>query len=131
MRKEGKSRTERTFMKPDQFKGDEMKVIKQLVQDIVLKEYEEGKVLRTTVISSDWKEEAVDEWTDTTKTAIRHRVTRSVTAQAAVKADGKVLLLTLDISKDRQSDGTWAALKGHIMFTDPMLETNVNKEEPK
>jgi hypothetical protein len=67
----------------------------------------------------------VIEATDTTHTALRYRTTRSVTAQVAAKRSGAVQLHTLDLSQDRQSDGAWGPLYGHIMFTDAMLEKNV------
>ena len=63
--------------------------------------------------------------TDTTHTALRYRTTRSVTAQVAAKLADKVQLHTLDLSKDLQAGGSWWPVYGHIMFTDAMLEQNV------
>jgi len=118
---------ERTLMTPDKFKGEELETIKAQAAEFLKKEYPDATVLRTTVISADWKEEDVEEYTDTTQTAIRHRLTRSVTAQIAGKQGNDVFLYTLDVSKDKRTDGSWGELYGHVMFRDPMLEKNVEK----
>ncbi len=122
-------RTERTFMKPDKFKGKERRKIKTKAAEFLKKEHPGVKVLRTTVISNDWKEERVLEHTDTTKTAVRYRITRSVTAQIAGKRGGDVFLYTIDVSKDKRTDRSWGGLYGHVMFIDPMLEKNVKKQQ--
>jgi len=78
-----------------------------------------------------WKEESVVEWTDTTRTALRYRNTRSMTAHTAAKApDGKVYLHAVHLACDRQSDGSWGPLYGHIMWSDWMAEKNVEEEPP-
>lgn len=118
---------ERTVMFPDAFGGQEIEDLKTKAAEFLHKEYPDAQVLRTTIISEDWTENRQWEYTDTTKSAVRYRITRSVTAQIAGKRGGEVFLYTLDISKDQQSDGSWGALYGHVMFIDPMLEENVNK----
>lgn len=118
---------ERILMTPDQFTGPELEELKSKAVEILQEAYSDANVLRTTIISKDWKEEQVLEYTDTTKTVLRYRVTRSVTAQIAGKRGNEVFLYTIDISKDKQSDDSWGNLYGHIMFIDPMLEENVNK----
>ncbi len=119
-----------TLMTADKFKGAEMDEIKQKAGEVLAKAHADAQVLRTTVISPDWKEESVIEHTDTTRTALRHRVTRSVTAQVAAKKGAETFLYTLYIGKDRRTDGTWGELRGHVMFTDRMLEENVSKNAP-
>ena len=118
---------EQTVMKPDQFTGKELKGLKAKAEAILSEEHGDAKVLRTTIISPDWKEEDVVEFTDTTKTTVRHRITHSVTAQVAGKRGDEVFLYTIYLAKNKKSDGSWGSLYGHIMFTDPMLEENVNK----
>lgn len=122
-----KSQIAQTRMIADKYKGEDKETLKQTAQKIVKTKFPQATILRTTLISEDWKEERVFEFTDTTHTAIRYRVTRSVTAQVAGKQGQEVFLYTLDISKDRLTDGAWGTLYGHIMFTDPMLEENVTK----
>ena len=114
-------------MTPDKFDGAELDDIKERAQQALKEKHPGTKILRTTVISEDWKEERVLEHTDTTKTAIRYRVTRSVSAQIAAKDDGKVSLYTMYVGKDQNSDGSWGPLKSHVMFEDPMLEENVDR----
>jgi|GEM_PF-299074 len=125
----GRIRAERTFMTADRFKGPEMDQVKAKAAALVQKDFPDAKVLRTTVISEDWKEEEVVEHTDTTKTALRHRITRSVTAQAAAKRDsGQVFIYTIYVAKDRRSDGTWGQLYGNLhQYGDLILEENVNR----
>jgi len=123
-------RKERTYLTPDRYEGGDLATLKAKAAEFLKKKHADAKVLRTTVISPDWKEERVIEHTDTTKTAIRYRVTRSVTAQIAGKRGAEVFLFTIHVAKDKQSDGTFGPLHGHVMFTDPMLEKNVNKPTP-
>jgi len=123
-------RAERTYLKPDQYEGDDADALRRKVEAIV-KEKSQGKVLRTTLPDETWKEESVVEWTDTTHTALRYRNTRSMTAHAAAKgSDGKVYLHAVHLAADRQSDGSWGPLYGHIMWSDWMAEKNVEEEPP-
>ncbi len=122
-----KKRVARTFMTPDKFDGSELDDVKERAQKALKEKHPGAKILRTTVISEDWKEERVLEHTDTTKTAVRYRVTRSVSAQIAAKDGGKVSLYTMYVGKDQRSDGSWGPLKSHVMFEDSMLEENVDR----
>ena len=65
------------------------------------------------------------ESTDTTHAGLRFRTTRSVTAQVAAQQGDKVLLHTLDLSKDLQTGGAWGPVYGRILFSDPMLAKNM------
>jgi hypothetical protein len=118
---------ESTVMLPDKFNGKESSALKDKAKGVVTGSFSDAKILRVTVISPDWKEERVLEFTDTTRSAVRYRITRSVTAQAAAKRGSDCYLYSVYIGKDRRSDGSWDAYKGHIMFTDRMLEKNVTK----
>ena len=118
---------EARLMIPDAFKGQELDMLKTTAAEFLRKEHPDAKVLRTTIISKDWSEERQWEYTDTSKTAIRYRITQSVTAQIAGKRGNDVFLYTIHIAKDQRSDGSWGALYGHVMFTDPMLGENVKK----
>jgi hypothetical protein len=125
-----KVRAQRTRMIPDRFGGDGKEDIKNKAAALVQAKFPAIRILRSTVISEEWKEESVREWTDTTKTAVRDRTTRSVTAQVAgKKGNGEVRLYTLHVAKDRRSDGSWSKLYGnlHSDLGDLMLEENVNK----
>jgi hypothetical protein len=122
-----KVRVAQTRMVPDKFGGSELSALKGKAKEVLGQAKSGVKILRATVISSDWKEESVVEWTDTTRSALRHRVTRSVSAQVAGKLGSETTLYTLHIAKDRRTDGSWSQLRGHIMFEDPILEENVGK----
>jgi hypothetical protein len=122
-----KAAVAQTRIAADQYKGSDAGSLKKKAEEIVLKKYPPAKVLPIPLISPDWKEERVLEYTDTTNTALRYRVTRSVTAQVAAKQDRNAFLYTLDLSKDQRTDGSWGDVYGHIMFTDPILEENINK----
>lgn len=121
---------DQTIVSPDKYTGADLPALKTKAEQIVLAKFADAKILRVTVTSGDWKEEKVIEPTDTTNTALRLRITRSVTAQVAAKRGDEVKLHTLDISKDRRTDGTFGDFYGHIMFTDVMLEKNVNAAAP-
>ena len=119
------ARVAQTRLTPDRYAGGDLAQLKQRAEEITKAALAGARILRTTIISPDWKEESVLEPTDTTHTALRYRTTRSVTAQVAAKLADKVQLHTLDLSKDLQAGGSWGPVYGHIMFTDAMLEQNV------
>jgi hypothetical protein len=124
-------RAERTYMNPDRFTGDGVDELRQKVEEIVKEKSASGGVLRITLPAENWHEENVLEWTDTSRTELRYRITRFMTAQAAAKdTDGKVYLHGVHLANDRQSDGSWGPLHGHIMWSDWMAEANVPKEPP-
>lgn len=119
-------RAERTFMEPDRYGGNDADALRKKIKDIVKEK--SSKVLRITLHAADWKEEKVLEWTDTTQTSARYRITRFMTAQAAAKGDdAKVYLHSVHLASDRKSDGSWGPLYGHIMWSDWMAEKNVKK----
>jgi len=123
------ARAERTFMNPDRFEGEGIDELRQKVEEVV--QAADGKVLRITLPAENWQEESVIEWTDTSRTQLRHRVTRFMTAQAAAKGtDDKVYLHGVNLANDQQSDGSWGPLKGHLMWSDWMAQQNVDKEAP-
>ncbi len=124
-------RAERTYMNADRFEGEGIDELRQKVEEIVKEKSASGKALRITLPAGNWQEESVLEWTDTTRTELRYRITRFMTAQAAAKgADGKVYLHGVHLANDRNSDGSWGPLHGHIMWSDWMAEANVSKEPP-
>ncbi len=124
-------RAERTYIDPDLYEGDDADDLRRKAGQIVKDKVAQAQVLRTTLPAEDWKQESVVEWTDTTHTALRYRNTRFMTAHVAAKgADGKVYLHAVYLASDRQSDGSWGSLYGHIMWSDWMAEKNVNEDPP-
>lgn len=121
---------ERTLMTADRYAGSDLEQLKGKAAEIVKKAFADVHILRVTVHVADWKEEDVIESTDSTNTALRRRITRSLGGQVAGKRGAEVYLYTVHIAKDKQSDGSWGALYGHIMYTDAMLEKNVNRNAP-
>ena len=124
------ARMERTFLLPEKYAGEQADEVRDKAAELVREEHPGAKVLRTVIISEDWKEEEAVEYTDTTQTQVRHRITRSLTAQAAANVDGGTVLCTVYVAKDRRTDGTWSPLYGNVMYEDPMLEENVNRAGP-
>lgn len=118
------ARTAETRMKPDAYSGGDLAALKKSAEQYVLKGQPGMRILKTTVISPDWKEETVVEWTDSTQTALRRRTTRSLTAQVAGRKNADTLLHTVYVAQDRKSGGEWGPTYGHVMYTDPMLEAN-------
>jgi hypothetical protein len=122
-------RKQRTFMKPDRYKGKDIKELKNKAESLVKNDAKEGGTpLRTTLISENWDEQTVEEWTDTAKTTWRRRITRSITAQVAARTSDGVRCITVALAKDKQSDGSWGPLYGNLhQYSEPMLEANVQK----
>jgi len=50
-----------------------------------------------------------------------------VNVQAAVKKEDGVFLLTIGVYSRKNPDWTWGPMKGYGMFSDRMLEENVEK----
>lgn len=118
---------ELTVMLPDKFKGAEADAIKAKAAEILAEEHGDANPLRTTIVNQDWTQTEGWEYTDSTNSTLRYRVTRGVTVQIAAKRGGDVFLYSIHVAKDKQSDDSWGSLYGHVMFTDPMLEKNVKK----
>lgn len=122
-----KIRAERTLLFPDIYKGSDSRSLKKKAETIVAKEKPGSKILRVSLYKDEWSEETVEEWTDTTRSAVRKRTTRKINAQVAAKDSSGVFMHTLHIAKDKQSGG-WSKLYGNIMWSDPMLKSNVKKD---
>lgn len=116
-----------TRLRPDAYAGRDAAELKAFAEQVVARAQPGIRLLKTVLVSADWQEESVVEWTDTTQTALRHRTTRSLTAQVAGRLNANTRLYTLDIRQDRLSGGAWGPTQGHVMFTDPMLEENAKQ----
>ncbi len=114
-----------TRLRPDAYTGNDAAELKKAAEDVVAKAAPGCRRLKTILATPDWRIESVVEWTDSTRTALRHRTTRSVVAECAARVNADTRLYTIHLSQDRQPDGRWGAIQGHVMFTDPMLEANV------
>jgi hypothetical protein len=125
-------RAERTFQYEDAYGGSDIEVLKQQAKVVVQKAHKDCEIFHVTVPSNDWAIENVVEFTDTTKSALRHRITRSVRAQVSLKdAAGHIWLQEVYLGQDRLPDGTWGRLKGHTTWADPMAKANIGKLEHK
>jgi hypothetical protein len=122
-----KQRVADTRMRPEKYTGADKADIEKLAREITEKDVPNAKILRVAVVWSEWREEARYEYTDTTRTALRYRVTRRVVVETAAKGADGCFLLTLHIEKERLTDGTWSKPSGHVMHSDAILEENVNK----
>lgn len=111
-------------MLPDQFAGPEAEELKAMARTIVEKATPGAKILRIHLTSPQWQQEAATEWTDTTRTALQHRVTEYVNAQVAVEQGEGALCYTLHLNKDTVS-GAKKPLTGHIMHKDRLLRENI------
>jgi len=122
---------ERRYMRPWKYTGSDGTDIEDAAGRIVKKEFPNATILRTTLPDTDWKEERVLEYTDTTQTAVRYRITRFITVDVAARADdGKVYLHVVYVASDRTSSGDWGELYGNVKWSDWMNEENVNKKAP-
>jgi hypothetical protein len=114
-----------TRLRPDAYAGSDAAELKQFAEQVVSHAQPGIRLLKTAMVSPDWTEESVVEWTDTTQTALRQRTTRSLTAQVAGRVNAETRLYTVYLGQDRLSNGAWGPTAGHVMFTDPMLGENV------
>ena len=118
-------RVEKTRLLPDKFVGPEDEAIREAAMAAITAEHSGAEILRMNIISPAWKEDwRFQEGSDR---VLRLTATRQVTVQAAVKGSDGVFLLTLGAYSPKNQDWTWGPIKGYVMFTDKMLEENVNK----
>ena len=118
-----------THMTPDRYTAKDIDELKDKAKSLGQNDQKEDDIpLRCIIISENWQEETVQEWTDTSRTTWRIRTTRSLTGQVAAKTADGVRLITVALAQDKQSDGSWGPLYGNLhQYSDPMLESNVNK----
>ncbi len=118
-------RVEKTRMLPEQFSGPDAQSIRAIAEEAVGKEYPGASLLRTNIISPEWRSDwRFQEGADR---IVRIVMTRQVSVQAAVKTGGDILLLTIGVYSQSLPDWSWGPMKGYVMFTDKMLEENVGK----
>jgi len=117
---------EKVRMKPDVYKGKDATAVKAVAKSVVLKAHPKTSILRVNVISKTWERESVVEYTDTTNTALQHRITDGLNVQVAAKEGGECLIYTVFVNKNKIG-GKQGGLQGHIMFEDKILEKNVGK----
>ena len=121
-------RAKRTFQQPDGYTGPELDQLKEKARAAAA--HEGGEIVRVTVPSREWVVEDVVEFTDTSKTALRRRITRSLRAEVSLKeADGGAWLQGVYLGQDRLPDGTWGPLKAHTTWRDPMAPANLGKRQ--
>ncbi|MEW6744673.1 MAG: hypothetical protein AB1486_18105 [Planctomycetota bacterium] len=121
-----------TLVKTDRYKGKDAAELKKFAESLVPKDHPGAQVLRLTIFTEDWKEETVIEWTDTTRTALRKRTTRTLMFCTAFKDKDGVFRDFGYLNQNLKSDGSWGPTYGHLTkFRSPMLEENVAKNEPE
>ncbi len=120
----------RTFLKADRYQGKDAAALKAFATKRVPKDHPGAKALRLTLFTPEWKEETVVEWTDTSRTAIRKRTTRTLMFCVAFE-DGEGVFRDFGyLNQNRSADGTWGPIYGHCAkFRAPMLKANVGKDE--
>ena len=118
-------RVEKIRMLPDRFSGPDEAEIRAAAEEAVVKEHPGTSLLRMNIISAEWK----NDWRfqEGADRIVRLVMTRQVSVQAAVKKGSDVLLLTVGVYSRSLPDWSWGPLKGYVMFTDKMLEENVEK----
>lgn len=117
-----------TYLEPDRYAGVDAGALKAFARARVPTDHPGAAALRVTIFTPKWNVESVVEWTDTTKTAIQTRTTRTLKFSVAFKDKSGVFRDIGYLNQNRKSDGTWGPVYGHLAkFRAPMLEENVNK----
>jgi len=104
----------RTFMVPEKYQGENIKALKTKAGELVKEKEPTAKILRVHLIRSDWRIEDVEEFTDTSRTKIRQRITHNLPAQVAAQIGDKVILYNAHIAKNKLSDGSFSNLYGNL-----------------
>lgn len=118
-------RVEKIRMLPERFSGSDAEEIRAAAEEAALQEHPGASLLRMNIISAEWKSDwRFQEGADR---IVRIVMTRQLSVQTAVRTGGDVLLLTVGVYSQSLPDWSWGPLKGYVMFTDKMLEENVEK----
>ena len=118
-------RAEKILMLPEKYSGDGGEEIRSTAEAAIAAESPGAEVLRMNIVSPGWREEwRIEEGSDR---VARFVADRGVSVQAAVKRSDGVFLLTLGVYSRSNPDWSWGPLRGYVIFTDKMLEENVNK----
>jgi hypothetical protein len=118
-------RVEKIRMLPEKFPGPERDEIRAAALAAVGSDHPGAQVLRTSIVSPSWREDwRFEEGADR---VLRLTASRQVNVQAAVKKEDGVFLLTIGVYSRKNPDWTWGPMKGYGMFSDRMLEENVEK----
>lgn len=111
---------------PDRYQGEDAPALREKAADIVRTAEAGAKVLRVTLPAADWRVEDVVEHTDTSKTALRHRVTHWQFAQVAALGKTGLHLYRVHLAKDQRTGGGFGALYGNAEDHPlPMVKANV------
>jgi hypothetical protein len=124
MEEADKSILENRTMRADQYKGKDAAELKKMAQAVTLKDVKGAAILKVNITSSAWESESVLEWSDTTHSALQHRVTDSVYAQVAARQEAEIFLYTVYLNRDTV-EGKQQPLTGHVMYRDRLLEKNI------
>lgn len=112
-------------MLPEKFSGPDGDDIRAAALAAVGSEHPGAQVLRTAIVSPSWREDwRFEEGADR---VLRLTASRQVNIQAAAKKEDGVFLLTIGVYSRKNPDWTWGPMKGYGMFSDRMLEENVEK----
>ena len=115
---------ENRTMKPSLYKGSDSEELISMAKAVVLKDNSEAQILKVNITSQDWIRESAVEWTDTTQTALHHRITDGLYAQVSARQGSECWLFTLFLNRDEIA-GKKNPLTGHVMYKERILEKNV------
>lgn len=118
-----KSILENRRMKPSLYKGSDSEELISMAKTVALKDHSDAEILKVNITSQDWIRESAVEWTDTTQTALHHRITDGIYAQVSAKKGSECWLFTLFLNRDEIA-GKKNPLTGHVMYMERILEKN-------
>jgi hypothetical protein len=120
-----------TFLRREAYQGGDAEALRAAAKQRVPVDHEGAEALRVTIFTPSWKEETVTEWTDTTRSALRVRTTRTLMFTVAFRTKDGVFRDVGYLDQDRTADGSWGPTYAPLAkFRAPMPEANVEKDEP-
>ncbi len=115
-------RSSKTSIKPEAVSAEEAEEPTKAALEALLKKYPDAKSLKTSMIKN-WESKKIEEWADSTKTQWIVRNFNETTVQIAAELnDGTCKLFTLNVEKDKNSDGSFGQIRSHIMFEELMAK---------
>lgn len=118
-------RSSKTSIKPEAVSTEEAAEPTKSAIESLLKKYPDAKSLKTSMIRN-WESKKIEEWADSTKTQWIARDFNETTVQVAAELnDGTCKLFTINVEKDKNSDGSFGQIRSHIMFEELMAKETI------
>lgn len=117
-----KERATKIFMRDDVYQGEDAARIKEQIETLAHESNAGARIVTTRVTSPEWKELSL--WEDYAGTP-RFVVRGEISGQSIVRIDDVARLVSVRVTREKKSDGTWSRLTGNVMSIEEIAAENI------